>query len=243
MNMCWLGERELSLQTRNFLTNKRLIERQDKTRSVESEGNGLVLSAKGLALLVSLPPFKGVKARMAPQVTDEPPTDRQLAFAHDLGISIPAQATKLDLTDLIDAQVHRDKPAAPALQVFAKRFGVIFSQYAGKKSLFDRLFTFLTRPGREEDMTAWFVFRVYRELVRGKAEAAIKDADDQTIREIARLLLQDKGVVQSIRRYQGRDLVWFGEWTSPDGEIHQGASNQTIAYQRASSLLREKVSF
>jgi len=170
----------------------------------------------------------------------EPPTERQLAYARDLGIAIPADVTKQELSDLIDARLQKDKPAASHFQAFAKRFGVVFTQYVGKKSLFDRLFTHLTRPGREEDMTAWFVFRVYRELVKGRADASIKGPDDLPIREIARVLLEDKSVVQSIRRYQGRDLVWFGEWTSPDGTVHYGASNQTIAYKRASSLLREK---
>lgn len=240
-NMPWLGDRCLSPQTRYFLTDNRLVERQDKTKSVESEGNGLVLSAKGLALLESLPPSKrGEERTSIAQAVAEPPTERQLAYARDLGISIPADVTKQELSDLVDARLQKDKPAAPHFQAFAKRFGVVFTQYVGKRSLFDRLFAHLTRPGREEGMTAWFVFRVYRELVRGRADASIKGPDDPPIREIARLLLEDKSVVQSIRRYQGRDLVWFGEWTSPDGTVHYGASNQTIAYERASSLLREK---
>jgi len=230
-----------SPQTRYFLTDSRLVERRDKTKPVESEGNGLVLSAKGLALLESLPPSKRREERSSvAQAMAEPPTERQLAYARDLGIAIPADVTKQELSDLIDGRLQKDKPAASHFQAFAKRFGVVFTQYVGKKSLFDRLFTHLTRPGREEDMTAWFVFRVYRELVKGRADASIKGPDDLPIREIARVLLEDKSVVQSIRRYQGRDLVWFGEWTSPDGTVHYGASNQTIAYKRASSLLREK---
>ena len=239
--MPWLGDRCLSPQTRYFLTDNRLVERRNKTKSVESEGNGLVLSAKGLALLESLPPLKrGQERTSTTQAVAEPPTDRQLAYARDLGISIPADVTKQELSDLIGARLQKDKPAAPHFQAFAKRLGVAFTQYIGKKGLFDLLFTHLTKPGREEDMTAWFVFRVYRELVRGRSDTDIKDPDDPVIREIARLLLQDKAVVQSIRRYQGRNLVWFGEWASPDGTVHHGASNQTIAYKRVSSLLRER---
>lgn len=240
-NMPWLGDRCLSPQTRYFLTDNRLVERRDKARSVESEGNGLVLSAKGLAVLESLPPSKrGEERTPVAEAVPEPPTDRQLAYARDLGISIPADVTKPELSDLIDERLQKDKPAALHFQAFAKRFGVVFSQYVGKKSLFDRLFAYLTKPGREEDMTAWFVFRVYRELVRGRTNAPIQGPDDLSIRDIAKLLVDDRSVVQSIRRYQGCDLVWFGEWTSPDGTVHYGASNQTIAYKRASSLLRER---
>lgn len=239
-NMPWLGDRCLSPQSRYFLTDNRLVERRDKAKSVESEGNGFVLSAKGLALLESLPLSKRLPRASTAKAVPEPPTDRQWAYARDLGISIPANVTKEELSDLIDARIQKDKPPAPQFQVFAKRFGVVVTQYVGKKSLFDRLFTHLTRPGREQDMTAWFVFRVYRELVRGRADARIPGPDDPQVRDIAKLLVDDKSVIRSIRRYEGRDLVWFGESTSLDGTVHYGGSNQTIAYKRASSLLQEK---
>lgn len=247
-NMPWLGDRSLSPQTRYFLTDKRLVERRDRTRSVETHGNGFVLSAKGLAVLQSLPGSSQVEGNVpatrspVDSIVQAPfePTERQLAYAKDIGISLPAGASKEEVSDLIDARLQKDKPAAPHVQAFAKQHGVLFTQYTGKKSLFDRLFARLCRPGREEDMTAWFVFRVYRELVGGKPDVSIKDPGAEVIREIARHLVQEEAVVNSIRRYQGRDLVWFGEWTSPDGTVHNGGSNKTIAYKRSSSLLREK---
>jgi hypothetical protein len=248
-NMPWLAERALSPQTRYFLTENRLIERRDKTRSVETEGNGFILSTKGLAVLQSLSgsnqPRGNFRAGQSlpdsvVQRPSEPATERQLAYAKDLGVSVPPGASKDELSDLIEARLQNDRPAALHFQAFAKRHGVHFTQYTGKKILFDRLFARLCRPGLEEDMTAWFVFRVYRELVGGKPDVSIKDPDAQVIREIARQLLHDKAIVKSIRRYQGRDLVWFGEWTSPDGTVYNGGSNKTIAYKGACSLLREK---
>lgn len=175
------------------------------------------------------------------QLPPEPPTDRQLAYVRDLGISLPADASKEEVGDLIEARLQRDKPAAPHFHDIARQHGVLCTQYTGKKALFDRLLARLGEPGREEDMVAWFVFRVYRELVDGRPDAHIKGPDEPAIRDIARLLASEEAVLKSIRRYQGRDLVWFGEWTSPDGTLHRGGSNQTIAYKRASSLLREKV--
>ncbi|TCV85898.1 hypothetical protein [Sulfurirhabdus autotrophica] len=50
-NMPWLGEHALQSQTRYFLTENRLITRQDKTRSIEAKGNGFIISPKGLALI------------------------------------------------------------------------------------------------------------------------------------------------------------------------------------------------
>lgn len=248
-NMPWLGDRVLPPQTRYFLTSKRLIERWDKAKSVESQANGFILSAKGLAVLQSLSDSSQARGNVFAnrssidsimQVPPDPPTEEQIAYARDLGISIPLGASKEELSDLIGARLQKDEPAALHFQAFAKRHGILFTQYTGKKSLFDRIFARLRRPGREEEMTAWFVFRVYRELVGGKPDVSIKDPDAEFIREIARQLVQDEAVVKSIRRYQGRDLVWFGEWTSPDGTVHNGGCNVTIAYKQASSLLREK---
>lgn len=79
-NMPWLGDRCLSPQTRYFLTDNRLVERRDKTKSIESDGNGFVLSAKGLALLESLPAAKRVEERTSSaKDAPESPTDRQLS--------------------------------------------------------------------------------------------------------------------------------------------------------------------
>ena len=50
-NMPWLGDRALQPQTRYFLTDNRLVTRQDKKRSAEAKGNGFTISPKGLALL------------------------------------------------------------------------------------------------------------------------------------------------------------------------------------------------
>jgi len=45
------------------------------------------------------------------EIPPDPPTERQLDYAKDLGISIPSNATKDDLSDLISLKVDRDKPA------------------------------------------------------------------------------------------------------------------------------------
>ena len=50
-NMPWLGDRALQAPTRYFLTENRLVTRQDKTRSVDAKNNGFTISPKGLALL------------------------------------------------------------------------------------------------------------------------------------------------------------------------------------------------
>jgi hypothetical protein len=184
---------------------------------------------------------EGTSVESIEHLPDAPPTERQLAYAKDLGISVPVDASIEDVSDLIDARLHWDKPAEAHHQAIAQRYRVIFTQYTGKKALFDRLMAKLIEPGREQDLAAWFVYRVYRELVGGKADARIQSPDEPIIQEIARQLARDDVVLKSIRRYQGRDLIWFGQWTAPDGVVHEGGSNQTIAYKRASSMFRDKL--
>ena len=71
---------------------------------------------------------------------------------------------------------------------------------------------------------------------------AIDGPDHPVIQDVTAQLVQDDSVLKSIRRYRGSDLIWFGEWTAPNGGVHTGGSNKTIAYKRAAVLLREKVS-
>lgn len=87
---------------------------------------------------------------------------------------------------------------------------------------------------------SWFTFRVYRELVGGAENAPISEPYDPIIEGIAEVLITDEKIVKSIRRYQGSDLIWFGEWTSPDGSLHTGGSNRTAAYKEVSSLIKQR---
>jgi len=169
------------------------------------------------------------------------PTEAQLAYAKDLGISVPQNATLNEVSDMISCRVEYDKPATERHKSFARLYRVECTDYVGKRKLFNMIFESLQEPSRINDMVSWFVFRVYRELVHGADNTPIQSPNDPTIKEITNELVNDSSVIKSIKRYKGRDLIWFGEWTAPDGSVHTGGSNRTTAYQRASSLLREKL--
>ncbi|MBN1005653.1 hypothetical protein [Amphritea pacifica] len=177
------------------------------------------------------------------EIPPDPPTERQLDYAKGLGISIPSNATKDDLSDLISLKVDRDKPSTERHKKFGRMYGLEFTDYIGKKSLFCRIQAALVVPGREKELLSWFTFRVYRELVGGSDNAPISGPDDPIIEEIANELARDEKIIKSARRYDGRELIWFGEWTSPDGYVHTGGSNRTAAYKQASLLLKERARF
>lgn len=203
---------------------KRIYSAFDKAEALEmAEANGTIVDTVHL-------------------LPDEPPTDSQMAYAKDLGISIPENVTKDEISELISSHLEKDKLATERHRSFAKRYRVECTRFAGKRALFDHIFYALKESGRERELVSWYVFRVYRELVEGAENAPIREPDDPIIQEIAEQLQNDQPVIKSIRRYEGRDLIWFGEWTAPDGRVFTGGSNNTIAYKRTSQLLRKKLS-
>lgn len=169
-----------------------------------------------------------------------PPTERQLAYAKDLGIQIPENATLEEVSALLTLRLDHDKPATERHKAFAARYGIPDQKLIGKKALFDQIYAAVMQPGREKDLLAWFAFRVYRSLVKGVMNVPIGGPEHSTIQEVAAACVGDQTVLKSIRRYAGRELIWFGEFVSPDGISHQGASTKTIAYEKVARLLRNK---
>lgn len=175
------------------------------------------------------------------QLPVAPPTESQLSYAKDLGIAVSDNATWEDVRDMISCCVDHDKPATERHKSFAQMYGIEYTEYVGRKRLFAMIFAALQDPSQIIDMISWFVYRVYRELVNGADNAPIKDPENPIIKENAQNLVNDSSVVKSIKKYKGSELIWFGEWTAPDGRLYNGGSNKTIAYKRVSSLLREKL--
>ena len=172
---------------------------------------------------------------------DEPATEAQLSYARDLGLSIPDNATKDELRDILSCHLEHDKPASERHKLFAKAYRVHHTRFVGKRVLFNMILATLQTRGRERQLVSWFAYRVYRELVHGVADAPIEGPEDPIIQAVADELVNDEAVLGSIKRYVGSDLIWFGEWTAPDHTVHTGGSNRTIAYKRTSQLLRDKL--
>ena len=176
-----------------------------------------------------------------PPLPPEPATEKQIKYATHLGIKIPNDATKEDLSYLIDIKVNNDKPATDRHKEFAHVYGLEPSKYIGKKALFNYIFNTLSEPGREKELITWFLFRVYRTLVSGKHNVPITTPTDPALQEISKGIYLDEKIVNSIRRYYGEQLVFFGEFTADNGRVYTGGSMRTIAYKTACQKLREKL--
>lgn len=170
-----------------------------------------------------------------------PPTERQLEYAKKLGVSISPDLSENDISDLISLKLTKDKASDERHRAFARLYGVECTEYIGKKALFDRIQAELILPGREKKLLSWFAYRVYRELIKGIDDAPIKSPDDPVIVGIAEKFILDEKILKSVRRYEGRDLIWFGEWTAPDGSIHSGGSNRTEAFKQVSLMLKNEI--
>lgn len=65
-----------------------------------------------------------------------PPSERQIAYAHDLGISIPDGACMADVSALISRVTDDDEAPAPeGIAEQAHIYGVKFSRYSGRKEI------------------------------------------------------------------------------------------------------------
>jgi hypothetical protein len=136
---------------------------------------------------------------------------------------------------------HLDKPCSDRHLRFADLYRVPPTRFAGKRELFERIKYALDRPGREQELAAWFSFTVHRKLVRGMPDAQIDGPDHPLIQQLGIELARDEAVIKSIRRYRGEDLRYFGQWTTPSGYLYEGGSMHTIAYRRTAALLRERI--
>ena len=90
-------------------------------------------------------------------VEPDTPTDRQLAYAIDLGIQVAPDMCKQDVSACIDRVVSRDGEPKPGLKEFADAKSILFSEFIGKKALYNAVFGGLTGI----DKTAFFIFCIY----------------------------------------------------------------------------------
>jgi hypothetical protein len=169
---------------------------------------------------------------------DETPTQKQLSYAEDLGLDVPEGSTKSEASDILSAHLDDDSIASDRDRTLAEFYKIEHTKYTGRASLYGRILHGLHESGREKELVGWFAYCVYCDLT----DAVIRRPDNMVFKSIADDLSLEKPILDSIKRYSGKDILNFGEWTDHDGFTHVGGSKRTIAYKRVSSLLKESLS-
>jgi len=132
-------------------------------------------------------------------------------------------------------------PANERQRSMATLYGVKFTRFTGRQQLATRILNAVKRPTHENDLAAWFIYRVYRDLIRGTDHITISGPDHPTIKELAIQFVADEAALSSARRYDALDLSRFGQWTAYDGTARIGGSKRTAAYEKAVALLKDKL--
>jgi hypothetical protein len=165
------------------------------------------------------------------------PSEAQLKYAKDLNITVPQSASSDDVSALISKRVDGDSDPNPDLVDYASGKGFVFSNYIGKKTLYNLIFYQLPL----EDKIAFFVFSVYRWLSDDRGGNLDKHKHREVFYEFAKKHVSDEKFTNSMLNYSGEDIRFFGTLKWSDGDEHFGGSTSTIAYKTCVDFLRYRL--
>jgi len=167
----------------------------------------------------------------------DPPTEAQLAYAFDLGLTVPSGATKEDMIYIIRRAVEGDSIPSEDLVTYATSHRFEFSKYIGKRALYKKVFEGLPR----EECTAFFAFCVYRWLTDDRRG----NLDTHPLRNVfvqfSNHYKNDDRFLNSMYNYDGESIRYFGTLILSDGMETQGGSVNTIAYRKTCEFLQEQL--
>lgn len=171
----------------------------------------------------------------------EPPTEGQLKYARGVGIEIPDDIDREDLSMLLSRYEWNDKSDPnPGLIEFANNRKFDFSPYIGKKILYNLVF----RSLEARDKIAFFTFCVYRYLSDDRHANLDTSIHKETFYSFADSKLDDASFINSMNKYEGESLRYFGKMVIENGDGWktelQGGSTATIVYRETADFLSDK---
>lgn len=167
-------------------------------------------------------------------------TDAQKRRLAQLGCRYGAGLNVQEAGELLHAILSGDPPADRQALAYARQLRIEATAYIGKKRLFDTIFRKLIQPGNEQQLVAWFTFRVYRTLAAGDNRAIINGPEHAVIQRIAQYLGSDAEVTAAIKGYRaGREWIRFGHFIDARGLVERGGRMDTVAYQKAKACFEK----
>ncbi|WP_302812268.1 hypothetical protein [Phascolarctobacterium faecium] len=160
------------------------------------------------------------------EILPQPPSDKQIDLAKSLGYVISPEMTAMDLQAIISQKLDRDSaPPKAGLMEFADEKDIVFSNYTGKKAMYNLVFAKLS----EIDKLAFFIFCVYRHLSNDRESNLNKSPYKNFFYEFAADALSDRKMVSSlINNYSGEDMRFFGTIRTGNSEYYGGSTKTTI---------------
>lgn len=163
----------------------------------------------------------------------DPPSVAQIEYASSLGAKVPLNASKQDLSAIIQKKLDSDSDPKQELIDYANHHKIIFSEYIGKRALYNLIFENLSTV----DKAAFFVFSVYRWLTDDRRANLEIHPQRQIFFDFALQVIDNEKVMSSINRYSGKSTRFFGKIIQSNGEEIFGGSVSTIAYKAACDYL------
>lgn len=167
------------------------------------------------------------------------PTERQLLYAKDLGIFVPSDASKEDVSILLTrAEEHipirQKKAPTEILEILIKKMGVYIPAYAGENEM---NFWYQISMKTVEERYAYFAMKVYAQNT-GKNYRFIHEAtaaEQEKFYAFAKKYKDDRSFVESYDRYNQIDEGYVRSEITITGELKR----KLKAYKLASDFFSE----
>ena len=172
---------------------------------------------------------------------DEPATDKQIEFAKSLGIKIPPDISKSDISNLIDVALK--KASFPKQDFFDYAYNNLdldISLYITKRSLYNAVWSHLTGI----DKYAFFCLCVYRWLSEDRRNNLATHPQKDAFYEFAANCVNDPKFIKSLHQSYSNayTIMFFGKvkYNRYDEDYYEGGSTTTYAYNKAFDFLNSK---
>jgi hypothetical protein len=184
--------------------------------------------------LGQIPPELVHKKKASPK-PEWKPSERQIAFAKDLGVEIPVGVTPDELRDIIDSGINHIPVARSETKHYADLYHVPYTKYTNDQELFSRIIHHAKDKGTLVDVSSWFLCCLYLETIGHATMRGFLRPDCLVIRRIAEDLSRNPSFCRSLKAFgahhdtpsePGKFWAWYGP------------SKRSIAYMLGKSALR-----
>lgn len=170
------------------------------------------------------------------EMPPDKPSERQIEYAVNVGYKVTPEMSVRDVSALLDRYENADSSDPnPELLEYANDKSFNFSNYVGKKALYNIIFDNLI--GREK--TAFFIFCVYRWLSDDRKANLDKHPYRDRFFGMADILTGNDQFEKSMNKYCGEDIRFFGELIVRNNSSFGGSVN-TIAYKTVAEMLSKE---